>query len=147
MREIKLQEQGLANVFGNNTAAAYDALKEAIDRARESYEEVVEYQKELHQSYLDMLDQAKDKLDKQKESYEQIGNLLEHNKRMVELTHGEKAYAILEKYYTLQKENNKNQLTTLKQQQDYYKARMDAALAEKQAAAAALESAQEGTDE
>ena len=147
MREIKLQEQGLANVFGNNTTAAYDALKEAIDRARESYEEVVEYQKELHQSYLDMLDQAKDKLDEQKESYEQIGNLLEHNKRMVELTHGEKAYAILEKYYTLQKENNKNQLTTLKQQQDYYKARMDEALAEKEAAAAALESAQEGTDE
>ena len=147
MREIKLQEQDLANVYGNDVAAAYDALKEAVDKAKESYEEVAEYQKELHQSYLDMLDQAKDKLDKQKEGYSEISDLLEHNKHLVELTYGDKAYETLEEYYKLQKQNNKNELTTLAQQEKYYKTRMDAAKKEMDDAKKARDNAKEGTDQ
>ena len=137
MKQIKLQEQGLANVYGDNTAAALEDLKKWLDEARSSYEAVVEYQKEIHQSYLNMLDQAKEKLDEQIADYEQITSLLEHDKHLIELTYGEKAYSILDKYYKLQKQNNKDELKTLKAQEDFYKTRLDIAQAEMQNAKAA----------
>lgn len=136
--QINKQKNGESNVYGDNTKAALDDLKKYFDEARNSYEQAVEYQKQLHQDYLDMLDQAKEKLDAQKENYEQITNLLEHDKRLVELTYGEKAYAILDKYYKLQKQNNKDELQVLANQEKYYKTRMDNAQAEMLAAKAAL---------
>ena len=84
-----------------------------------------------------MLDQAKEKLDEQIADYEQITSLLEHDKHLIELTYGEKAYSILDKYYKLQKQNNKDELKTLKAQEDFYKTRLDIAQAEMQNAKAA----------
>lgn len=145
--QIELQKQNLANVYGDNTKAALDDLKKYFEEAQNSYKEAIEYQKELHQDYLNMLDQAKEKLDSQKEDYEQITNLLEHDKRLVELTYGEKAYAILDKYYKLQKQNNKDELQVLANQEKYYKARMEDAQTEMAAAKAALDAENLTADE
>ena len=147
MNEIQKQKDNQENVYGDNTKAALDDLKKYFDEAKNSYEEAVGYQKELHQDYLDMLDQAKEKLDEQIDNYDQITDLLEHDKRLVELTYGEKAYAILEKYYKLQKQNNKDELTTLKAQQDFYRRRLDSAQAEMIAAKEALKEENLSSDE
>lgn len=146
-KEYEEKVKEFANVYGDNTKAALDDLEKYFKEATNSYTEAIEYQKELHQLYLDMLDQAKEKLDAQKEDYEQITNLLEHDKKLVELTYGEKAYAILDKYYKLQKQNNKEELQVLANQEKYYKARLEDAQAEMNAAKAALDAENLTADE
>lgn len=150
MKEIEKQKQALAlkdqyekgeideetyrnlsaqykNVFGDNEKVAYETLKAQLDSTMEKYNATLEDRNKLYDSYLSLMDEAKDKLDEQTALYEQIDSLLEHSKRLTELMYGDKSYKYLETYYAKQKEKNKQELTSLKKQEEFYRARMDLA--------------------
>jgi len=62
----------------------------------------------IKDDYLNALDSAKDKMDDQIDQYERVNDLIEHNVKLAQLLYGDKAYDTMDKYYELQKANNKN---------------------------------------
>jgi hypothetical protein len=82
-------------------------------------EGVFDLQKEIHEAYIDMMDEAQDKFDEQIKTYETISDLIEHDMNLIELVYGESAYNELGQYYNKQEENYKNQIDFQRQQADF----------------------------
>ena len=91
---------------------------------REALLELQDIQDNLHQSYVDMMDETQEKLDEQIEAYETITDLIEHEKELISLTYGEDSYEELSALYDKQLENNKQQLDALRQQTVFWHSQM-----------------------
>ena len=74
---------------------------------------------EIEQSYLDMMDEAKEKLEDQVALYEQINDIIEHDKKVIELVYGEDSYKNLAKYYEQQHQNNLQNLDFQRREVDF----------------------------
>ena len=128
LTQLGIMDEGKASrVYGNNRARALEDLKKYYDELRKQMQDVLELQEEIHQSYIDMMDEAQDKFDEQIESYEMISNLIEHDMNVISLVYGEEAYHQLSNFYDRQQANYNAQLDFQKQQVKFWKAQMDAA--------------------
>jgi len=58
------------------------------------------------------------------DEYEFLGDLINHNMKVIELMFGDEAYDKMAKYYDRIEENNNNQLDFLRQQKDLWYSRM-----------------------
>jgi len=74
---------------------------------------------EMQQKVLDAIDEAQDKFDKQIDTYQQLGDMLEHDAKLIEMTLGDKAYEQLGQLFEKQHENNTQQLIFYRTQVDY----------------------------
>ena len=101
-----------------------EQLKELVKQEQDALSAIQDLTDEIAESYLDSIDAAKDALDEHIDQYERINDLIEHNVKLTELLYGDKGYDTLNKYYDLQKQNNMNTLQTLKQQEEYWRSRM-----------------------
>ena len=104
--------------------ALEEQLKNLVKQEQDALSAIQDLTDEIAESYLDSIDAAKDALDEHIDQYERINDLIEHNVKLTELLYGDKGYDILNKYYDLQKQNNMNTLQTLKQQEEYWRSRM-----------------------
>ena len=128
LTQLGIMDEGkTSRVYGNNRARALEDLKKYYDELRKQMQDVLELQEEIHQSYIDMMDEAQDKFDEQIESYEMISNLIEHDMNVISLVYGEEAYHQLSNFYDKQQANYNAQLDFQKQQVKFWKAQMDAA--------------------
>ena len=112
-------------IYGNNRTAALDDLKKYYEELMSNLTDVLELQKEIHESYIDMMDEAQEKFDEQIETYEMISDLIEHDMEVISLVYGEQSYGQLAKYYDKQQQNFNSQLDFQKQQADFWRQQLD----------------------
>lgn len=123
----QIDETGTSSVYGDNKQKALEDLDTYYTQLISDLNDLADLQEEIHQAYLDMMDEAQEKFDEQLEVYDQISSLIEHDMKLIELVGGEDSYAELSEYYNKQHENNLAQLDFQRQQVDFWKQQMDAA--------------------
>ena len=116
LSELKKMDAGLDNVYGDNRSQALEDLQTYYQQLMEDLEGVLDLQTEIHQAYLDMMDEAQEKFGEQLDTYEMIGDLLQNNMKIVQLVYGEDSYSQLSNYYQQEYDNNVNRLDFLRQQ-------------------------------
>lgn len=117
---LEMDRTGWSNVYGDNRAKALEDLQTYYQQMMKDLEEVKEIQDEIHDSYLDMIDEAQEGFDKQLKTYEQISNLIEHDMKLIELVYGEENYEAQANYYQKQDENYRKQLEFQRVQKDFW---------------------------
>ena len=121
----QMDTNGWSNVYGDNRTAALDDLKKYYEELMSNLTDVLELQKEIHESYIDMMDEAQEKFDEQIEAYEMISDLIEHDMEVISLVYGEQSYSQLAKYYDKQQQNFNSQLDFQRQQADFWRQQLD----------------------
>ena len=121
----QMDKTGQSNIYGDNRTAALDDLKKYYEELMNNLKDVLELQKEIHESYIDMMDEAQEKFDEQIEAYEMISDLIEHDMEVISLVYGEQSYGQLAKYYDKQQQNFNNQLDFQRQQADFWRQQLD----------------------
>ena len=121
----QMDTNGWSNVYGDNRTAALDDLKKYYEELMNNLKDVLELQKEIHESYIDMMDEAQEKFDEQIEAYEMISDLIEHDMEVISLVYGEESYGQLAKYYDKQQQNFNSQLDFQRQQADFWRQQLD----------------------
>lgn len=116
----KMDNTGWSDVYGDNRQQALEDLQTYYKQLISDLEEVAEIQKDIHQAYLDMLDEAQDKFDEQINTYEQITKLIEHDTNLIQLVYGDESYSKLTEFYEKQQENYNKQLDFQRQQKDFW---------------------------
>lgn len=123
----QMDATGTSEVYGDNRTRALEDLKTYYEQLMQDLENVVDLQEEVHQAYLDMMDEAQSKFDDQIKMYEQVSDIIEHDMRVIELVKGETAYGELSKYYQMQEDNYAKQMDFQRQQVLFWEAQMAAA--------------------
>ena len=115
-----------SNVYGDNRNSALEDLKKYYDELMSQMKDILALQKEIHKSYIDMMNEAQDKFDKQIESYGMITSLIEHDMNVISMVYGKEAYHQLSDYYNQQQANFDSQLDFQKQQVEFWQEQMNA---------------------
>ena len=132
LSELKaMDENGVANVYGKDET---EYQKQALEDLQNYYQQLMsdltdihDLSDEIHESYVDMIDEAQEKFDEQIETFERVNELLEHDKNVISMIYGEESYSALAQYYDKQEENNNKQLDFQKQQVEFWKQQMEIA--------------------
>ena len=117
---LEMDRTGWSKVYGDNRAQALEDLQTYYQQMMEDLQEIEEIQEDIHDSYLDMIDEAQEGFDKQLETYEQISSLIEHDMKLIELVYGEENYEAQANYYQKQDENYRKQLEFQRVQKDFW---------------------------
>ena len=129
LSELKaMDEGGVANIYGKDDT---EYRKQALEDLKNYYEQLMsdltdihDLSDEIHESYVDMIDEAQEKFDEQIETFERVNELLEHDKNVISMIYGEDSYSILSQYYDKQEENYNKQLDFQKQQVEFWQQQM-----------------------
>lgn len=123
---LEMDRTGWSEVYGDNRAQALEDLQTYYQQMMKDLQEIEEIQEDIHDSYLDMIDEAQEGFDKQLETYEQISSLIEHDMKLIELVYGEENYEAQANYYQKQDENYRKQLEFQRVQKDFWWEQMQA---------------------
>ena len=123
----QMDDTGWSDVYGDNRAQALEDLQTYYEQMMKDLQDLEELQDEIHESYLDMIDEAQDKFDEQIDTFEQITSLIEHDMDLIELVNGEESYSELANYYEKLEDNYNKQLDFQRQQVEFWKQQMDLA--------------------
>lgn len=121
----QMDATGWSDVYGDDRASALEDLKEAYKTITEDLIELDEIQKDVHQAWLDTMDDINEKMEDQVAMYEQITNLIEHDMKVIELVYGEEDYEALGKYYEKQHDNYLGLLDFQKQNVEFWEKEMN----------------------
>ena len=121
----EMDATGWSDVYGDNRAQALEDLKEAYSAIMEDLMEIDEIQKDVHQAWLDTMDDINDKMADQVAMYEQISNIIEHDMKVIQLVYGEQDYEALGKYYDKQHQNNLGLLEAQRMNADFWEKEMN----------------------
>ena len=121
----QMDATGWSDVYGDDRASALEDLKEAYETITEDLIELDEIQKDVHQAWLDTMDEINEKMEDQVAMYEQITNLIEHDMKVIELVYGEEDYEALGKYYEKQHDNYLGLLDFQKQNVEFWEKEMN----------------------
>ena len=127
LTELKKMENGVSDIYGNNQTQALEDLKTYYEQLISDLNDIEDISEEVHQAYIDMMNEAQEKFEEQVSMYEQVSDLIEHDMKIIELVRGEDSYAELGKYYERQEENYNKQLDFQRQQAEFWKKQMAAA--------------------
>jgi len=83
----------------------------------------------IDEAYFNTIDDIMDQFDKQINDYKLIGELIEHDMDLLSLLYGDRNYDAMDRYYSTLRDNNLQQLDSLKQQRDFWKQEWDEAVA------------------
>jgi len=83
----------------------------------------------IDEAYLNTIDDIMDQFDKQINDYKLIGELIEHDMDLLSLLYGDRNYDAMDRYYSTLRDNNLQQLDSLRQQRDFWKQEWDEAVA------------------
>jgi archaellum component FlaC len=121
----QMDRTGQSNIYGDNRTAALEDLQKYYKELMSNLEDVLELQKEIHEAYMDMMDEAQEKFDEQIKSYEMISDLIDHDMKVISLVYGDEAYSQLARYYDKQQQNFNNQLDFQRQQVNFWRQQLD----------------------
>ena len=127
LRKLNANENGVFGDANGNKKKALEQLKEHYTQLMQSITDVIELQDELHQDWLDKMDEVQEKFSKQVSAYEFLRNVLDHDIKLIQMNLGEDAYAEMAKFYDAQQKNYEKQLEFQRQQKDFWYAQMQAA--------------------
>lgn len=132
LTDLKTMDKGgIAKFYGedgtNDRARALEDLKKYYEQLMKDLEAIHDLSDEIHESYVDMINEAQEKFDEQISSFETINNLLEHDKNVISMIYGEESYSTLSQFYDRQEENYNKQLDFQKQQVEFWKMQMETA--------------------
>ena len=128
MEQIERLQDGIDGAYGvfrdgvsaedlNQALEDLDKYTEDLMSNLEAVEDLIQ---EVRQAYFDMLDAAQEAFDKQNEEYEFITKMLDHDKNLIDMLYGEKAFDRFDELYKQRDKNNRQQLDFLKQQKGLY---------------------------
>lgn len=115
----QINQGGISEWYGDNQAKALEDLQNYYKELMQELEDMQDLADEIEHSYLDMMDEAKEKLEDQVALYEQINDIIEHDKKVIELIYGEDSYKDLAKYYEQQHQNNLQNLDFQRREVDF----------------------------
>lgn len=121
----KMDESGWSSVYGDNRTKALEDLQTAYKDIEQSMLEIQSIQEDVHQAWLDTMDEINDKMSEQVKMYEQISNIIEHDKKVIELVYGETNFDALGRMYEAQHQNNLELLEFQRMNADFWRKEMD----------------------
>ena len=83
---------GTSRIFGENSAAMWEAAEEIYQSGRDALQEFEDEYKNLRQAQLALIDEIGDAMDEHMQKFQNITDELEHHLAMVELLYGDEAY-------------------------------------------------------
>ena len=121
MQQIqKINQTGTSDIYGDNKAQAIQDLKQVSDELMDSLMNVEDLIQQIKEYYFDMVDAAQDAFDEQVKEYQFISDLIDHDKKLLELLYGDDAQKKINVYYQRQKENDKRELEFQRQQKTFW---------------------------
>ena len=105
--ELSRNAAHLQNLTGDDLVKAIEEAKTNYEDLMKDYQELVELRNHAEELYKQALEDEKQAIQDQLDLYGKINDQLEKDKKLVELTYGDKAYDKLVKYSKLQDANNK----------------------------------------
>lgn len=124
-QEMDKQARGEKNVFGENSAAALEEMKSAMERLNEEMNNAMDAWVEMQEQILAAEEKLAEQVEERQEQYEAIGEQLEYQKEITELIYGEQAYAILDQIYNAQEQNNQAMIQEQRMQIEQLQAALD----------------------
>ena len=120
---------GESSIYGNNKKQAMQDLKTDLNELMQQMQDVEGLIDSIDKAYLNTIDDIMDQFDKQINDYKLIGELIEHDMDLLSLLYGDRNYDAMDRYYSTLRDNNLQQLDSLKQQRDFWKQEWDKAVA------------------
>ena len=112
----------------------FGSISEAQEKLKELQKELVDVgnslndmYKQVWDNYIDGLEQAKDNFEDINKEIEHLTKELEYEKELIELIYGDKAYELMNKYYTTQQRNIENQIGSIRQQAQFWEEQFEKA--------------------
>lgn len=138
MAEIKKMESGghsdiysaydfATNTWIDDTAKAYEHLKEYQEGIMTDMETIVDLQENAYQNVLKAIDGIKTAYDELKSVYDLMNDMYEHQKKMTSLIYGEEAYDRIGLYLEKQTQNNQKTAMIAKDSLMYWNRALDEA--------------------
>ena len=132
LADLKAMDEGIAGQFYskdgvNNRAQALEDLKTYYEQLMSDLEAIHDLSDEIHESYVNMINEAQEKFDEQISTFETLNNLIEHDKNMISMVYGDESYSTLAQFYDKQEENYNKQLDFQRQQVDFWQRQMELA--------------------
>lgn len=125
MDEIdKIRGGGLSDIYGNNLKQAAEDVNQYSKQIQSALKEYVNLINEIKQAYFDLANAADQAFDMQQRRLQALSSWIEHDKRLIELLYGEKAFDKISALYDRQIETNQKQLSLYKDEKDFWWARM-----------------------
>ena len=116
----KMDATGEGDIYKDSRQNLMDQLNEYYSTLIDNLTEVHELSEEIHDSYMEMMDETQSKFDEQIDAYSAINDLIEHDKNVITMIYGEESYSALSQFYNRQEENNNKQLDFQKQQVEFW---------------------------
>lgn len=120
-KELKKLQNGETSVLFNNQGQALAKLEELKSTASQTLLNMAENMDIIKQNYLDTMDNIQTELfNKQNGYFNFIENQIEHDKKLIELVYGDKAYEAKEKLFDISLKNEISNVDNLKKQIDFW---------------------------
>lgn len=121
----QMRDTGWSSVYGDNKTKLLEDLQTAYKDIEQSMLEMQQIQDDVHQAWLDTMDEINDKMAKQVEMYEQVSNIIEHDRKVIELVYGETDFDALARIYEMQHQNNLGLLDFQRQNAEFWEREMN----------------------
>ena len=121
----QFEETGSSEIFGKNSAEMYSVSKDILKKDIDLMTGLKDKAKEVHDDVMDMIDEISDAMDRRAAEYEAINDELEHQLNIIEMIHGDEAYAEMNKVLDVQSAAYKSQLDDLNKQKDIWQKMLD----------------------
>ena len=121
----QMRNTGWSSVYGDNKTKLLEDLQTAYKDIEQSMLEMQQIQDDVHQAWLDTMDEINDKMAKQVEMYEQVSNIIEHDRKVIELVYGETDFDALARMYEMQHQNNLGLLDFQRQNAEFWEREMN----------------------
>ena len=117
---------GASSIYGQDKAKALADLKEYSDQLMKSLEEVQSLADSVNEAFLTIIKTTSDAFKQQQDEYQFLSDLIDHDKKLIQLLYGDEAYQQLETYYQKQRQNDLVELDFQRQQKEFWRAQMQA---------------------
>lgn len=121
----QFEETGSSEIFGKNSAEMYSVSKDILKKDIDLMTGLKDKVKEVHDDVMDMIDEISDAMDRRAAEYDAINDELEHQLNIIEMIHGDEAYAEMNKVLDVQSAAYKGQLDDLNKQKDIWQKMLD----------------------
>lgn len=121
----QMRDTGWSSIYGDNKTKLLEDLQTAYKDIEQSMLEMQQIQDDVHQAWLDTMDEINDKMAKQVEMYEQVSNIIEHDRKVIELVYGETDFDALARMYEMQHQNNLGLLDFQRQNAEFWEREMN----------------------
>ena len=106
--------------YHDDMQSAMKDLQKYTEELMKRGEDIADIQEDIHDNWMDAIDAAQDAFDEQQDEYDQINDLIEHNLDMLEMLHGDEAYAQMANLYQQQANNSIHNIQLLAKERDFW---------------------------